>query len=102
MSQLNFVTSLATSNFSGGKERFKLEFKQLGQTNVKIPSVGFAWGIGGEMKSDSSHDKEGTEAIRKAVELGMSLVDTGELYGDGHCEEVIGEAIKVFDREKYS
>jgi diketogulonate reductase-like aldo/keto reductase len=78
-----------------------MDYKLLGRTGIKLPAIGFGtWGIGGEMQADSTHDKKAIMAIRKAIELGMSLIDTGELYGDGHCEEVIGEAIKPVPREK--
>ena len=32
-------------------------------------------------------------ALRLGIELGMSLIDTAEMYGDGGAEEVVGEAI---------
>ena len=33
-------------------------------------------------------------ALRLGIELGMSLIDTAEMYGDGGAEEVVGEAIR--------
>ncbi|QJR10279.1 putative oxidoreductase [Usitatibacter rugosus] len=33
-------------------------------------------------------------AVRLAIDLGMTLVDTAEMYGDGGAEEVVGEAIR--------
>lgn len=38
-------------------------------------------------------------ALRKGVELGMTLIDTAEMYGDGTSEELVGEAIAPFKRE---
>jgi diketogulonate reductase-like aldo/keto reductase len=32
-------------------------------------------------------------ALRLGIELGMSLIDTAEMYGDGGAEEIVGEAI---------
>jgi len=75
-------------------------FKQLGRTNVKLPAIGMGtWEIGGARERDDSRDKEAIKAIRKAIELGIYLIDTAEMYGAGHCEEVVGEAIKPFPRE---
>ena len=34
------------------------------------------------------------EALRLGVELGMTLIDTAEMYGEGAAEELIGEAIR--------
>ncbi len=33
-------------------------------------------------------------ALRLGIELGMTLIDTAEMYGDGGAEEVVGEAVK--------
>uniref|UniRef100_A0A7C4AKF9 Aldo/keto reductase n=1 Tax=Thermodesulfovibrio aggregans TaxID=86166 RepID=A0A7C4AKF9_9BACT len=78
-----------------------MEFKELGVTTVKIPAVGMGtWGIGGGFIPDYSKDKEAIKALRKGIELGMSLIDTAEMYGSGHSEEIVGEAIKTFPREK--
>jgi diketogulonate reductase-like aldo/keto reductase len=34
------------------------------------------------------------EALRLGIDLGLSVVDTAEMYGDGRAEEIVGEAIK--------
>ena len=69
--------------------------------NFKIPVVGLGtWGIGGFMEADYSKDEEEVQAIKDAVELGYSHIDTAELYGAGHTEELIGNAIKDLDRSK--
>jgi len=77
------------------------DLKELGKSGVKVPSIGFGtWGIGGGLTPDYSNDNYFINVIRKAVELGMWHIDTAEMYGDGHTEELVGEAIKVFDREE--
>jgi diketogulonate reductase-like aldo/keto reductase len=65
-----------------------------------MPVIGVGtWKMGGRMTADTSHDKEAVLAIRTAIQLGMTHIDTAELYGDGHAEELVGEAIREFDRE---
>ncbi len=77
-----------------------MEYKTLTKS-FKIPVIGLGtWGIGGFMKTDSSKDKESIQAIKDAIELGYSHIDTAELYGAGHTEELIGSAIKNIDRSK--
>lgn len=77
-----------------------MEFKELGSTNIKIPVVGMGtWEIGGGLSPDYSSDKEAVKALRAGIQLGMTLIDTAEMYGRGHSEEIVGEAIKVFTRE---
>ncbi len=71
-----------------------MEHKTLGRTNVRIPSVGLGtWGIGGGMRSDNSHDNRHIETLRYGLDLGMHLIDTAEMYGAGHSEEVVANAI---------
>jgi diketogulonate reductase-like aldo/keto reductase len=51
------------------------------------------------MGSDTSRDDESIAALKKAIEFGYTHIDTAEMYGAGHSEELIGIAIKDFDRE---
>ncbi|ACB40553.1 aldo/keto reductase [Pyrobaculum neutrophilum] len=67
-----------------------------------IPAVGLGtWGIGGGYWApDRSRDAEWVDALRYAVERGISLIDTAEMYGGGHAEELVGLAIRGFPREE--
>jgi diketogulonate reductase-like aldo/keto reductase len=78
-----------------------MEFKELDRTGVLIPAIGIGtWGIGGFLSPDYSQDEKMIEVLRKGIELGLTLIDTAEMYGAGHSEELVGEAIKIFPREK--
>jgi len=78
-----------------------MNLKELGRTGVKVPAVGMGtWGIGGHLTADTAHDDEAIRALRRGIELGMYLIDTAEMYGAGHAEEVVAEAIKPFSREE--
>lgn len=69
------------------------------KNNVHPIGIG-TWGVGGGMTANSRNDKRDIEAIRYSIEEGQNQIDTAELYGAGHSEEVVGEAIKGFDRAK--
>ena len=72
-----------------------MQFKPLGRTHESIPVVGLGtWGIGGEMGPDSSRDEAGIEALRLGLDLEMKLIDTAEMYGAGHSEEVVARALE--------
>jgi len=65
----------------------------------KIPVLGLGtWGMGGRQIEDHTWDNEEVTAIRMAVELGITHIDTAEYYGAGHAEELVGEAVEVFPR----
>lgn len=45
------------------------------------------------MAEDPSRRKDELAALRVGIELGLTLIDTAELYGNGAAEELVGEAI---------
>jgi diketogulonate reductase-like aldo/keto reductase len=47
------------------------------------------WHIGDERRTRAVE----IAALRRGLELGLTLVDTAEMYGDGRSEELVGEAI---------
>src|SRR6266700_3959966 len=56
-----------------------------------VPALGQgAWGMG---ESKSAHGDE-VAALRLGIDLGMTLVDTAEIYGDGGSEKVVTDAIE--------
>lgn len=56
-----------------------------------VPALGQGtWYMG---ENPREKDKE-IRALRLGIELGMTLIDTAEMYGDGGSEMVVGEAIK--------
>ena len=63
---------------------------------VKLPKLGLGtWHMG----MDSSKRDQEIEAIKYAIENGMTHIDTAEMYSDGESERIVGEAIKDFKRE---
>ena len=68
----------------------------------KIPRLGLGtWTIGGGMTRDPLNDDVGQiKSIRYAINQGITWIRTAQNYAEGHCEELVGEAIKGMDREK--
>jgi diketogulonate reductase-like aldo/keto reductase len=58
------------------------------------------WGIGGRSTPDPANDLQDIAAIRYALQMGISVIDTAEMYAAGHTEEVVARAISGFEREK--
>jgi diketogulonate reductase-like aldo/keto reductase len=67
----------------------------------QVPVIGQGtWGLGGGMHADYSQDERSREVIRTAIELNYTHIDTAEMYGGGHTEELIGQVIRSFRREE--
>ncbi|MDO8740948.1 MAG: aldo/keto reductase [Candidatus Woesearchaeota archaeon] len=67
---------------------------------LQVLAIG-TYGMGGEdCKPDYSQDNKHIKAIQEAINMGYSHIDTAEIYGGGHTEELVGKAIKKFDRKK--
>ncbi len=79
-----------------------MKYRKLGSTGIEVSEVGFGtWGIGGLSKGPTSYgptdDRESVKALRKALDLGVTLYDTSNIYGDGHSEELLG---KTFSKSR--
>jgi aryl-alcohol dehydrogenase-like predicted oxidoreductase len=77
--------------------------RTLGRTGLAVSEIGFgAWAIGGDQYGNSygpTDDAESLRALRRAVELGCTFFDTADVYGHGHSEELLGQALRdVRDR----
>lgn len=59
---------------------------------AEIPTLGFGTWMMGETKSEAEAE---VDAVRLALDLGMTVIDTAEMYGDGGAERIVGEALKV-------
>ncbi|BAY80751.1 aldo/keto reductase [Calothrix parasitica NIES-267] len=67
-------------------------------TGINIPVLGQGtWRMG----EDSSQKDAEIAALRLGLDMGMTLIDTAEMYGEGGAEEVVGKAIKNRREEVY-
>lgn len=70
-------------------------------SGFELPVYGLGlWQMGGRWEADTSNDEAEITAIRAALDAGITHLDTAESYGDGHAEELLGRAIKGYDRSK--
>jgi aryl-alcohol dehydrogenase-like predicted oxidoreductase len=73
----------------------------LGRSGIEVSEIGFGcWAIGGPVTMDGRpdgwgavDDGESMAAIRRALELGVTFFDTADVYGAGHSEQVLGQAL---------
>ena len=77
-----------------------IETKKL-KNGFEIPAFGIGtWGMGGSFQRSDMEDGREIQAIAAAIDLGVTCLDTAELYGAGHAEELLGKAIEGRDRSK--
>jgi aryl-alcohol dehydrogenase-like predicted oxidoreductase len=71
-----------------------MRYRTLGKTGWQVSEIGYgAWGIGGKQWLGGS-DGESTRALRHAIDLGLNFIDTALAYGDGHSEQLVGQAVR--------
>jgi len=69
-----------------------VEYRRLGKTSEKISTIGMGtWRIGSYHSQEEKAEQ--IRAIRRGIDLGINLIDTAEMYGDGRSERLIAEAI---------
>ena len=74
-----------------------MEQRRMGNSSIVCSTVGFGtWEMG---KTQYGHidENEAMEAIRFALDNGITLFDTAEAYG---TEAIVGEAAKHYDRDQ--
>src|SRR4051794_37028218 len=71
-----------------------MRYRKLGRTGLEVSEIGYgAWGIGGGQWKGHTDD-ESLQSLRRAFELGVNLIDTALVYGDGHSEQLISQVVK--------
>ncbi len=76
-----------------------MNYRALGRTGLVVSEIGFgAWGIGGRTVGTTSYgdtdDRTSLAALQAALDAGITFFDTSSAYGNGHSEELIGQAFK--------
>ncbi|MDO8594540.1 MAG: aldo/keto reductase [bacterium] len=67
---------------------------------MKLPLLGMGtWGMGGRFEKDPRNTEESIELLRYGFDLGITLVDVAEIYGEGLTEEILGRAMEGRNRE---
>ncbi|SFG63247.1 Predicted oxidoreductase [Halopelagius inordinatus] len=76
-----------------------MNYRTLGDSDVEVSEVGFgAWVVGTDWWGDRSKE-DSIDLIHHAIEQGITYFDTGDVYGHGHSEEVVGEALAEYRDE---
>ena len=75
-----------------------LEYRRLGGSGVKVSEISLgSWLTYG----GSVAEEQATACIHRAYELGINFFDTANVYMRGAAEEIVGRALRPFDRDSY-
>lgn len=70
-----------------------MKYRELGKSGMKVSVLGFGcWPVGNDWTE--ADDQNSKETIQEAIKLGINFFDVAPVYGFGHAERVLGQAIK--------
>jgi len=73
--------------------------RELGSSGVEVSEVGFgAWVVGTDWWGDRTRE-QAVDMLHHAVDRGVTYFDTGDVYGHGDSEELVGEALGEYRDE---
>ena len=71
-----------------------MRYRTFGRIGWQVSEIGFgAWAIGGSW--GPQRDEDSIAALHRALDLGVTFIDTAQGYGDGRSERLIGQVLRV-------
>lgn len=74
---------------------------QLGKSSVNVFPIALGTNaVGGHNLYPNLDEEQGKEVVRQAIDNGITLLDTAYIYGPERSEELVGQVVKEYPREK--
>lgn len=71
-----------------------MEQRRIGQTGLMAGVIGLGtWALGGEFWGPQD-EREAAATLQRAFDLGVTLFDTADVYGNGRSEEIMGRTLR--------
>jgi aryl-alcohol dehydrogenase-like predicted oxidoreductase len=91
----SLYTTLNPTLVKESRQGGDMEYRNLGRTGWKISPIGFgAWAIGGNAWGPTD-DNTSLAALHRAIDLGVNFIDTADVFGNGHSEQLIAQVRKA-------
>lgn len=72
-----------------------MEYRKLGNSDIKVTPLALGtWAFGSDRWWGKQCNLDSQKTIYRALELGINFIDTAPIYGNGHSETVVGQALK--------
>ena len=72
-----------------------MKYKEFGKSGIKVSEIGFgAWAIALNWWGKEIDETEAKRMLKKAYDVGINFFETGDMYGKGKSERLIGEVFK--------
>jgi aryl-alcohol dehydrogenase-like predicted oxidoreductase len=75
-----------------------LKYRQLGNSQLTVSEIAFGSWL---TFSDRSQKDNAIACVHRALDRGITLIDTANVYGGGAAEQVLGEALAGINRDRY-
>jgi aryl-alcohol dehydrogenase-like predicted oxidoreductase len=75
-----------------------LKYRRLGNSQLTVSEIAFGSWL---TFSDRSQKDNAIACVHRALDRGITLIDTANVYGRGAAEEVLGEALAGIGRDRY-
>jgi aryl-alcohol dehydrogenase-like predicted oxidoreductase len=69
-----------------------MRYRRLGNSTLEVSAIGLGC-MGMSQAYGVRDDEESVRTIQRAIEIGVTLIDTADMYGAGHNEELVGRAL---------
>jgi len=77
-----------------------MKYRPFGNCGFDVSEIGFgAWALGSHWGQQK--DEDSIAALHRAIDLGVNFIDTAQVYGEGHSERVIAEALSSRSERVY-
>ena len=77
-----------------------MKYKKLGKSGIEVSEIGFSgWTIALNWWGKEIDDDEAKRMLKKAYDVGINFFETGDMYGKGKSEKLIGQVFKDMRKE---